>query len=127
MAAAKFIASGGVAGALELPDPVLAAPSFIILRLAASAELAIGVACFADTKARTKALLLGWLGVAFLIYRGGRLCAGAKVLCPCLGNLTDALKLSPRAADLIAKVVLAYILIGSSVVLVSLGRTRRKE
>ena len=33
--------------------------------------------------------------------------------CNCLGNLTDALHLSPQTADNIMKVVLAYLLIGS--------------
>jgi len=33
--------------------------------------------------------------------------------CSCLGNLTDALHISPQVADNVMKVLLAYLLIGS--------------
>jgi hypothetical protein len=126
-AAAKFIASGGSARVLQLPDPVLAMPSFFILRLAGSVELAVGAISFSEANVKTKALVMGWLGLIFAIYRFGLLYTGQKVSCPCLGNLSDALRMSPHTADAIALAILAYILIGSCVILYFLRRSARGE
>jgi hypothetical protein len=123
-AAAKFIASGGSAHALQLPDPVLVAPSFLILRVAGSVELAVGAIGFSEATAKTKALVIGWLGLAFAIYRLGLLYTGHRVSCPCLGNLTEALSMSPHVADVISIAILAYILIGSCVSLVLLRKAQ---
>ena len=47
--------------------------------------------------------------------------------CGCLGNLTDALGISPETADTVAKVLLAYLLIGSYALLVWEWRKHRKN
>jgi hypothetical protein len=48
-----------------------------------------------------------------LVYRLGLWWMDWHRPCNCLGNLTDALHISPQAADNVMKVLLAYLLIGS--------------
>jgi hypothetical protein len=42
--------------------------------------------------------------------------------CHCLGNLTDALNISPAAADTSMEVLLAYLLLGSYAILIWLWK-----
>jgi hypothetical protein len=62
--------------------------------------------------------LIGWLATSFVVYRLGLLWVGYHKPCGCLGSLTEALYLSPEAADASMKVVLAYLVVGSYATLI---------
>ena len=73
----------------------------------------IALVCF-FSKRQTLALgLVAWMSTNFVVYRLGLWWMDWKKPCNCLGNLTDALHISPQTADNIMKVILAYLLIGS--------------
>jgi len=77
------------------------------------AEIAIALVCF-FSKRQTLALgLVAWMSTNFVVYRLGLWWMDWHRPCSCLGNLTDALHISPQTADNIMKVLLAYLLIGS--------------
>jgi hypothetical protein len=77
------------------------------------AEIGIALICF-FSKRQTLALgLVAWMSTNFVVYRLGLWWMDWKKPCSCLGNLTDALHISPQTADNIMKVLLAYMLIGS--------------
>jgi hypothetical protein len=76
-------------------------------------ELVIACVCV-FAKARQLALgLIAWLATSFVVYRLGLWWMEWRRPCGCLGNLTDALHISPQTAENITKVILAYLLIGS--------------
>lgn len=98
---------------LAVPDPVTGI-SFGHLMLAVGVvELVIASVCLFGKSQMLKLGLVAWLATNFVAYRLGLWWMGWKKPCSCLGNLTDALHLSPQAADNIMKVILAYLLIGS--------------
>ena len=61
--------------------------------------------------------LVAWVATNFVAYRLGLWLVDWHRPCVCLGSVTDALRISPQAADNIIKVVLAYLLIGSYTIL----------
>ena len=62
---------------------------------------------------KTSLALLAWLATALVMYRIGLKWVGYLKPCSCLGNLTDALNISPQTADMTMKINLAYLLVGS--------------
>ncbi len=77
------------------------------------AEIVIALICF-FSKRQTLALgLVAWISTSFVVYRLGLWWMDWHRPCSCLGNLTDALQISPQVADNIMKVVLVYLLVGS--------------
>jgi hypothetical protein len=89
------------------------------------AEIVIAAICF-FSKWQTLALgLVAWMSTNFLVYRLGLWWMNWKKPCSCLGNLTDALHISPQTADNIMKVLLAYLLIGSYGLLIWQWQKRR--
>ena len=57
--------------------------------------------------------MIAGLSTLFAVYRIGLWSLGWHRPCSCLGNLTDALHLSPVIVDNVMKVLLAYLMIGS--------------
>ena len=125
-AAAKLISSVGGSPLLLLADPLFGVPFRLLFWIVAGVEVAVGIVCLARKRTYIQAGLLAWLGTNFAAYRIGLLLIGYHT-CPCLGSLTDALRLSRHMADTILKIVLAYLLIGSYVVLCCLWLQRRKD
>ena len=98
---------------LSLADPIIGIKFGQLTLAVGLVEIAIALVCF-FSKRQTLALgLVAWLSTNFVIYRLGLWWMGWKKPCSCLGNLTDALHISPQTADNIMKVLLAYLLIGS--------------
>lgn len=94
-------------------DPITGV-SFGHLMLAVGVlELVIASICLFAKSQTLKLGLIAWLATNFVVYRLGLWWIGWKKPCSCLGNLTDALHISPQLADNIMKVILAYLLIGS--------------
>lgn len=76
-------------------------------------EIAVASVCLFSKQPVVALGLTAWLSTNFVLYRLGLWWMDWKSPCGCLGNLTDALHISPQTADNIMKVLLAYLLIGS--------------
>jgi hypothetical protein len=124
-AAAKLTTSVGSSRALLLPDPILVLPFHHVFWIAGVLELLVALVCILAKEARVKACAVAWLATCLVIYRVGLLWIGYRMPCSCLGNLTDSLHVSPRGADMIMKVVLAYLLAGSYAALLMQRRRER--
>lgn len=98
---------------LTVADPITGI-SFGHLMLAVGVvELVIASICLFGKSPALKLGLIAWLATNFVVYRLGLWWIGWKQPCGCMGNLTDALHISPELADNIMKGILAYLLIGS--------------
>lgn len=62
-------------------------------------------------------MLVAWISTDFVAYRLGLCWLGWHRPCSCLGYITDALRISPQAAENIMNVVLAYLFFGSYMLL----------
>jgi hypothetical protein len=113
----KLVSSLGDASLLQVSDPIFKLPFRYVLIGAAVAELIVAIICFFSDRIVLKAGLIAFLATNFSVYRLGLWLIGYHGHCLCLGNLTDAIHLSPHAADIIMKVILAYLLIGSYITL----------
>jgi hypothetical protein len=124
---AKAFSAIGPARALDAADPLIGIPFRQLLLLVGLAELLIAFFCLFTERRQLSPLAVGWISTNFLVYRLGLWFIGWHRPCGCMGSLSDMLHLSPRAADNIMKGVLAYLLIGSYLLLVlqwrAAGRT----
>jgi hypothetical protein len=125
-AAAKLISTFGEAHVLQAREPLLGIAFRDLFWLVGSIELAVGLFCLFGKRVGMQAALVAWLGTNFVLYRLGLWWVGYQKPCGCMGNLTDALHITPRTADTIMKVVLVYLLIGSYTTLYSLWSCARK-
>jgi hypothetical protein len=123
---AKFISAGGSARILENPDPVFAISFRYVFWFVGAIETIIALVCFFDKRLGLQASLVAWLATSLLFYRFGSVLVGYHKPCNCLGNLTDALRISPQTADTTMKIILAYLLIGSYSTLFWLWRQRKR-
>jgi hypothetical protein len=89
-------------------------------------ELVVALTCLVGDRLRLQAWLVAWLASSFVIYRVALFLSAYRGPCHCLGNLTDALHISPQTADTAMKIILAYLLIGSYGTLFWLWRQRKK-
>jgi Methylamine utilisation protein MauE len=110
---------------LAVVDPIFGVKFGPLMLAVGLVEIGIAVVCFFGKRQTLALLLVAWLSTSFVIYRLGLWWIDWHRPCNCLGNLTDALHLSPQAADNIMKVVLAYLLIGSYGLLLWQWRQRR--
>jgi len=78
-------------------------------------EIIISILCYSRIKSSLKLIILAWVATSFLIYRVGMIEAGWRKPCICLGNLTQEIHISTKAADELMEFVLAYLIIGSYV------------
>ena len=98
---------------LAVADPITGIKFGQLMLAVGMAEIVIALVCF-FSKRQTLALgLVAWMSTNFVVYRLGLWWMDWHRPCNCLGNLTDALHLSPQTADNIMKVLLAYLLFGS--------------
>ena len=110
---------------LAVVDPIIGIKFGQLMLMVGLAEVAIALVCF-FSKRRTLALgLVAWISTNFVVYRLGLWWMNWHRPCNCLGNLTDALHISPQTADNIMKVLLVYLLLGSYGLLVWQWRQRR--
>jgi hypothetical protein len=125
-AAAKLISSFGGTRILGNSDPITGLAFRNEFRLVGAVELAAALFCFFGKGVKLKAGLVAWLATTFVAYRLDLGWIGYRKPCACLGNLTDALHISPQAADNAMKIVLAYLLLGSCATLFWLWRQNWK-
>lgn len=123
---AKAWSAIGPARALDVADPIIGIPFRHLLLAVGLLELFIAFFCLFTDKRQLSLLAVAWLSTNFVVYRLGLWWMGWHRPCGCMGNLTDLLHISPRAADNMMKVVLAYLLIGSYGLLLWQWRQRRQ-
>jgi len=123
---AKLGSSFGSAKYLESLDPLLSISFRHLFRIVGMVELGVAFICFFGKPTSMRASFVAWLATAFALYRFGLWWIDYHKPCSCLGNLTDAIHLSPEAADAVMKIILAYLLIGSYVTLFWRWRQRRQ-
>jgi hypothetical protein len=123
---AKIWSAFGSAGLLVVIDPLFRIRFSHLLLLAGNVELLVACFCFFGRRHEVEACMLALLATTFMGYRLGLILAEYHRPCSCLGNLTDALHISPQLADNVMKGVLAYLLIGSYATLFWLWRQHRK-
>lgn len=121
-ALAKLVSAAGSAKVLDTEDPIFHIRFRYVFVAVAGLELMVALACVLAKPLRERAGLVAWLAASFLFYRFGLYLVGYHRACGCLGNLTDALHLSPDAVDIAMKIVLGYFTVGSGLALLSLGR-----
>lgn len=117
---AKYISAFGNARILDTADPVFKISFGVLFWVVGTIELGIGLRCFVRKKPGQSLWLVGALATCFLFYRIARARSGYHRPCPCFGNLTDALHMSPLAADKLTLVAFLYLFVGSYVALCSI-------
>jgi hypothetical protein len=112
----------------DVNDPIFGFQFRNLLAFAGVLEL-LGAFLILRTKTplTVKMSLIAWIATGFLTYRVGLWFIDYRRPCGCLGNLTDALHIPPRAADTAAKVLLAYLLAGSYFMMLNAAFTTRKK
>jgi len=122
---AKLISSFGTAHILNSPDPLFHISFGHVFQLAAVLEFFVAAICFFNNNKMLQAGLIALLSSNFLLYRIGLYWEGYYSRCHCLGNLTDALPMSPQTIDIAMKIILAYLVIGSYIILFWLCMQRK--
>jgi hypothetical protein len=122
---AKVWSALGNVKLLTVVDPIVGIPFKHLMLGVGVVELVIAGICLFSNRHALSVMLVAWLSTNFLVYRVGLWWMGWKKPCGCLGNLTDALGITPQTADRISMVLLAYLLIGSGLVLLWQWRQRR--
>jgi hypothetical protein len=116
-ALAKVISGFGSAQILKNFDPVVGLRFNYLMIMAAVIELSVAGICLLSKNRILGAALIAWLSTSFLMYRIALYATGWQRPCPCLGNVTDAIHISPAVADETMKIVLAFLLLGSYAIL----------
>jgi len=123
---AKLISAAGNAGILRAWDPIFSIQFRYLFGILGAVELGVAFFCLFSKQSGLRALLMAWLATSFVGYRLGLIWIGYHRPCNCLGNLTDALHISPQTADTGMKIVLGYLLIGSYATLFWLLKQNRQ-
>lgn len=124
---AKLISVFGHAKLLAMDDPIVGVPFRYLMLLVGCIELALAFVCLYTKKDNLALALIAWLATLIAGYRFGLWWLGWKRPCSCMGNLTDALGLSPEFVDSAMKVILLYLLIGSYALFFMLKKSRGNE
>lgn len=122
---AKVWSAFGTSKFLVVVDPIIGFKFGQLMLAVGLAEIVIALVCFFSKRQSLALGLVAWMSTNFVVYRLGLWWMNWHRPCSCLGNLTDALHLSPQTADNIMKVLLAYLLIGSYGLLVLNWRRNR--
>jgi hypothetical protein len=117
---------GRIAGILDDPDPLFEISFRHVFWMSGAVEAIVAATCFLGKTQEYAPFLVAWLATDFMLYRIALLVIGCHRPCHWLGNLTDALHISPQAADTAMRVVLAYFLVGGYATLFWLWRQKRK-
>ena len=97
---------------LSSTDPVFLLKLRTAFLIAAALEFGVAAVCL-FRPIIDGLVAVAWLSTVFLTYRIGLWWVGWQKPCSCLGNLTDALHISPQLADNVMKGLLGFMLIGS--------------
>jgi len=125
-ASAKLVSSFGSAKILLEQEPVFKVQFQMLFRIVGGLELVVALICLCNKRAWLPAALVSWLATGFVAYRVCLWRIHWEKPCHCLGDLTDALHISPQTADNAMKFILVYLLIGGYTTLFWLWRRKRK-
>jgi len=121
---AKLWSMVGNAKVLGVADPILGIKFRYLLLATGLVELIITGVCLFEKSRGLATLLIAWLATSFVVYRLGLWWLDWKRPCGCLGNLTDALHVSPELAEGALKVILGCLLIGSYATVIARWKRR---
>lgn len=124
---AKVWSGMGNSKFLAVIDPIIGIKFGFLMLAVGAAEIVIAAICFFSKRQTLALASVAWMSTNFVIYRLGLWWMDWHRPCGCLGNLTDALHISPQTADNIMKVLLAYLLVGSYGLLIWFHLRRKKE
>jgi hypothetical protein len=110
---AKLVGFFGHAPVLGLREPIMQIPFRELFLVAGMVELAVAVFCLTTKRLNLSMAIIAWLSAVFLAYRASLTWVGWKMPCPCLGNFVEILHVPPMIANLIMKIVIIYMLVGS--------------
>ncbi len=110
--AAKLWSATGQARILAERDPLLGIPWRDTMLLVGGLEIVLALYCFLFFKRQSALLLVCWLSLNFALYHFGLWWINWET-CDCLGRITGVLRLSTTATNVIVKMLLAYLLVGS--------------
>jgi hypothetical protein len=114
----KVLSSFGSVPLLLEFDPVFELRNSVFYQVTGCLEIFICILLLSKCAGFVKALILLSLCTCFSLYRFGLAWMGVRKACPCLGNLTGWLGMSPHAAHVLATVILVYLSVGSVAFLV---------
>jgi hypothetical protein len=112
---------------LEEPDSVLGVSNRVVLLVVGLLYLIIGVCLFAVRTPMTGAIWLLWLGLSCLLYRVGLVWMGVVGSPPILEAVGLKCGIRPTSLDTFWKGFMAYLVIGSALVLFSEWRRTKRE
>jgi hypothetical protein len=113
--AAKLVSCFGTASILDHGDPFFGYSFRQLMCIAGMCEVVIGGWCLLKYSTKFKIVALAWLSSILILYRLGLWSQGWEHHCPCLGNLTDYLRISPTITDSIMGCILTLLALGSYV------------
>lgn len=112
---------------LQAPDALLGASSRLLLVLVGALHLVVSGCVFATRSVITQAILLLWLGLNCMIYRVGLIWMGVAGPPPLIEALGLKYGFRSEALDAFWKGFIAYLIIGSALVLFSEWRRAKRE
>ena len=123
-ASAKLVSAFGSAKILYLHDPLLSLPYRELFLWAAVLEFAVLGVLLSAVRDKVKLCLIGWAAGMFLLYRMANWILDSRAPCPCLGTLTDSLRIPPGLADAVLLSLLSYMSIGTIICWISISRNQ---
>ena len=118
-AAAKIFSATGTAQALSYPDQLVPLTNRQAFYMAGGVELIISAFLLMKSEGqKIKLCLIAWFATNLLVYRAGLWWEGAPNLCDCLGSLNEKLPISPRTVNYVMLAALAWLLLGSCLLLI---------
>lgn len=112
-AIAKLVSANGSARILDNPDPLFSVSFREVFRIVGAIEIFVAILCFSSRRVEMQTGWVAWLATNFVFYHIALVLIRYHRSCPCLGNLTDAIQISPYDAVIIMRGVSAYLFIGS--------------
>ena len=115
---AKLISASMKVSVLTMPDPLM---NYLSIRqtsaVAGVTEVIVAAYILTAQHAIHKLRTIAWLSFLFITYHIGLYLIGFHGMCSCLGNPTAWLSLSDSTINMIVKCLLAYLSIGSLLLL----------
>jgi hypothetical protein len=124
---AKVWSAFGSSKILGMADPIVGTKFGFLLLSVGLVEIIVALICFFCKRLVLALSMVAWVATGFAFYRLALWGINWNRPCSCLGNLTDALHISPEFADSGMKVLLGYLLICSYGLLVTHWFEKRAE
>lgn len=108
---AKIVSSFGVEPILSRPDPILLMQNRFFFFLLGILELGICLVVLTKSAQQTKLFIISLFGSFLTVYRIGIWWIGWEGDCPCLGNISSLIDISPKYWNFIMQTAWIYILL----------------